>query len=172
MAKKGEEEKKAKKEAEHKSLWQNYNERQYSARVKWKMAALIRQANNWNQMARWKGWWKQRRKIMEKEGWKNIHYSHPIKNRTCMVTNSLWQHLMWLRLETRNPCTQYKLHNDANSHCTLNRHSWRTHIIFYFKKNQIVLTSEAPQGYSHHPHIETEWNKKQNGTLREEKQTE
>ena len=42
-----------------------------------KMASLIRQANNWNQMARWKGWWKWRRKIKEKEGWKKIHYSHP-----------------------------------------------------------------------------------------------
>ena len=35
-----------------------------------KMAALIRQVTNWNQMARWKGWWKWRRKIKEKEGWK------------------------------------------------------------------------------------------------------
>ena len=47
-----------------------------------KMAALIRQANNWNQMARWKGWWKWWRKIKEKEGWKIIHYSHPIENCT------------------------------------------------------------------------------------------
>ena len=41
-------EKKAKKEAEHKSLWQNYNERQINtnARVKFKMAVLIRRPNN------------------------------------------------------------------------------------------------------------------------------
>ena len=61
-----------KKEAEHKSLWQNDKEEliNTNARVKWKMAALIRQANNWNQMATWKGWWKWQRKIKEKEGWK------------------------------------------------------------------------------------------------------
>ena len=69
---------------EHKSLWQNYNERQINTntRVKWKTAALIRQANNWNQIARWKGWWKWQRKIKEKVGWIKIHYSHPIKNHT------------------------------------------------------------------------------------------
>ena len=91
------------------------------------MAALIRQANDWNQMARWKRWWKWRRKIKEKEGWKKIHYSHPI------VTNSLWQRAMWQRLETRNPCPQYKPHNDANSHWILNRRSRSTYINnFYF----------------------------------------
>ena len=39
---------------------------------------------------------------------------------------------------------------------------------------QVVLTSEAPQGYSHHPHIEKEHNnsEKQKQTQREEKQTE
>ena len=70
--KRKEKKKEAKKEAEHKSLWQNYNEIQINtnARVKWKIAALIRQANNWNQMARWKGWWKWRTKIKEKERWK------------------------------------------------------------------------------------------------------
>ena len=30
--------------------------------------------------------------------------------------NCLWQRAMWQRLETRNPCTPYKPHNDANSH--------------------------------------------------------
>ena len=45
------------------------------------MAALIRQASNWNQMARCKGWWKWRSRIKEKEGWKTIHYSHPTENR-------------------------------------------------------------------------------------------
>jgi len=126
--------KKAKKEAEHKSLWQNYNERQINtiARVKWKMAALIRQANNWNQMARWKGRWKWRRKIKEKEGWKKIPLLPPDR-KPYMVTNSLWQRAMWQRLEMpRNPCTQYKPHNDANSHWALNRRSRNTHIIYLF----------------------------------------
>ena len=91
-AKKKKKKKKAKKEAEHKSLWQNYDERQINtnARVKWKMAALIRQANN-------------------------------------------WQRAMWQRLETRNPCTQYQPHKDANSHWTLNRRSRSTHIKKYKK---------------------------------------
>ena len=42
VAKKERKTKKAQKEAEHKSLWENYNERQINtnARVKWKMAAL------------------------------------------------------------------------------------------------------------------------------------
>jgi len=39
---------------------------------------------------------------------------------------------MWRRLETRNPCTQYRPHNDANSRCTLNRRSRRTHIILFY----------------------------------------
>ena len=46
---------------------------------------------------------------------------------------------------------------------------------FFFFFNQVVSTSEAPRGYSHHPHIEKERNnsgKKQKGTEREEKQTE
>ena len=38
--------------------------------------------------------------------------------------------------------------------------------------NQVVSTSEAPRGYSHHPHIKKEQKhlKKQKGTQREEKQ--
>ena len=78
----------------------------------------------------------------------------PPDQKPYMVTNSLWQRAMWQRLETRNPCTQYKPHNDANSHWTLNRCSRSTHIIYYFLKNQVVSTSEAPRGYSHHPHVE------------------
>ena len=93
------------------------------------MAALIRQANNWKQIARWKGWWKWRRKIKEKEGWKKKPLLPPDR-KPYMVTNSLWQHAMWQMLETRNPCTQYKPHSDANSHWTLNRRSRSTHIIF------------------------------------------
>ena len=172
--KKKEKKKKAKKVAEHKSLWQNYNKRQINtnARVRWKMAALIRQANNWNQMARWKGWWKWWRKIKEKEGWKKNPLLPPDR-KLYIVTNSLWQHAMWQRLETRNPCTQYKPHNDANSHWTLNRHSRSKYPYNFFNFfNQFVSTSEAPQGYSHHPHIEKEWNKKQKGMQRKEKQTE
>ena len=74
-----------------------------------------------------------------------------------MVTNSLWQCAMWQRLETCNPCTQYKPHSDANSHWWLNRHSRSTHKIIIFC-NQVVSTSEASRGYSHHLHIEKEWN--------------
>ena len=54
----------------------------------------------------------------------------PPDQKPYMVTNSLWQRAMWQRLETRNPCTQYKPHNDANSHWTLNRRSQSTHIIY------------------------------------------
>ena len=118
------------------------------------MAALIRQANNWNQMARWKGWWKWWRKIKEKGMGKNPLL--PPNWKPYMVTNSLWQRAMWQRLETlRNPCTQNKPHTDANSHWTLNKRSRSTHIkIIIF--NPVVSTGEAPQGYSHHPHIEKE----------------
>ena len=74
-----------------------------------------------------------------------------------MVTNSLWQRAMWQSLEKpRNPCTQYKPHNDANSRWTLNRRSRSTHIIFIYFFNQVVSTSEASRGYSHHLHIEKE----------------
>ena len=59
-----------------------------------------------------------------------------------MVTNSLWQCAMWQRLETHNPCTQYKQHNDANSHWTPNRHSQSTHIII-FKKKSLKLSRLA-----------------------------
>ncbi len=55
----------------------------------------------------------------------------PPDRKPYMVTNSLWQRAMWQRLETRNPCTQYKPHNDANSHWTLNRRSRSTHIFLY-----------------------------------------
>ena len=80
----------------------------------------------------------------------------PTRSKPYMVTNSLWQRAMWQRLETRNPCTQYQPHKDANSHWTLNRRSRSTHIKNIKNKNQIVWTSEAPRGYSHHPHIEKE----------------
>ena len=103
---------------------------QINMRVKWKMAALIRQANNWNQLARWKRWWKWWRKTKEKEGWKKSITHTPACARTCaspdqktyMVIKCLWQHAMWQRLETRNPCTQYKPHNDANSHWAIDAH--------------------------------------------------
>ena len=132
--KKKERKKERKKEkGKERGLWQNYNERQINtnARVKWKMAALIRQANNWNQMARRKGCWKWRRNIKEKEGWKKKPLLPPDR-KPYMVTNGLWQRAMWQRLETRNPCTQYRPHNDANSRCTLNRRSRRTHIILFY----------------------------------------
>ncbi len=54
----------------------------------------------------------------------------PPDRKPYMVTNSLRQRAMSQRLEMRNPCTQYKPHNDANSHWTLNRRSRSTHIIF------------------------------------------
>ena len=76
--------KKGKEKSWTQSLWQNYKERQNKTNtsVKQKMAALIRQANKWNQMGRWKGCWKWQRKIKEKEGGKKIHYSHLIKSCT------------------------------------------------------------------------------------------
>ena len=57
----------------------------------------------------------------------------PTRSKPYMVTNSLWQRAMWQRLETRNPCTQYQPHKDANSHWTLNRRSRSTHIKKYIK---------------------------------------
>ena len=96
-------------------------------------------ANNWNQMARWKGWWKWRRKIKEKEGWTKTTPLLPPDRKPYIVTNSLWQRAMWQRLETRNPCTQYQPHKDANSHWTLNRRSRSTHIKNFFY--QVVWTS-------------------------------
>ena len=78
----------------------------------------------------------------------------PPDRKPYMVTNSLWQRAVWQRLETRNPCTQYQPHKDANSHWTLNRRSRSAHIIYIYFFNQVVSTSEAPRGYSHHPHVE------------------
>ena len=87
-----------------------------------------------------------------------------------MVTNSLWQCAMWQMLETpRNPCTQYEPHNDANSQWTLNRRSRSTHIIFHYFFNQVVSTSEAPRGYTHHPHIEKERNNSRSKRERKER---
>ena len=83
-----------------------------------------------------------------------------------MVANSLWQRAIWQRLETRNPFTQYKPHNDANSHWTLNRRSRSTHILLFFifliklsrlaKVRKIKFSSSSSS--SHHPHIEKERN--------------
>ena len=36
--------------------------------------------------------------------------------------NRLWQRAMRQRLEMCNPCTQYKPHNDANSHRAIDAH--------------------------------------------------
>ena len=77
-------------------------------------AALFRQANKWNQLAKLKGWFKWRRKIKEKEGWNKIYYFHLIKN--CTWQPISWQRAIWQRLEICNPCTQYKTHYDANNH--------------------------------------------------------
>ena len=93
----------------------------------------------------------------------------PPHRKPYMVTNSLWQRAMWQRLETRNPCTQYKPHTDANSHWTLNRCSWSSHIIYFLFFNQVVSTSEAPQGYSHYPHIEKERNNSRSKRERKER---
>ena len=56
----------------------------------------------------------------------------PPDQKPYMVTNSLWQRAIWQRLETHNPCTQYKPHNDASSHWALNRCSRSTHTLLFF----------------------------------------
>ena len=86
-----------------------------------------------------------------------------------MVTNRLWQRAMWQRLETSNPCTQYKPHNDANSLWTLNRRSRSAHIIYFYFLNQVVSTREAQRGYSHYPHIEKERNNSRSKRERKER---
>ena len=146
---------KARKEAEHQSLRQNYKQRRNktNASVKWKTAALIRRAEKWNQTARWKGGWKWRKKDQRERGMDCFFSpSLPPDRNQYMVTNCPWQRALWRRLKTRNPCTQYNPHNDAN------RRSRSTHI----KKNQVVSISEAPRRYSHHRHIDKERNNRRN----------
>ena len=110
--------KQTEKETEHKCLWQNYyyKERWNNTNaIKWKMAALIRQANNWNQMARWKWCWKkyQGERGMEK---KSIT---PTRSKT-VHCNCPWQRAMC------HLYTQYKPHNNASNQWAIDTHEVST----------------------------------------------
>ena len=73
-------------------------------------------------MARWKGWWKWRRKIKDKEGWGVGGSITPTRWKT-VHGNCLWQRAMWQRLETRNPwqIPEHCCHDQIPEHCCLDK---------------------------------------------------
>ena len=98
--------------------------------------------------------------------------SPAISNSMDPIENCLWPHATWQRLETRNLCTQYKPHNDANSHWTLNIRSWSTHINFSFLfliklsrlARHLEVTPIIPTSKKNETTQEAKWNAKRGKT--------